>query len=144
MNIFKRTILWDVLYYVINTFTIFYIEPKGVMEGGEAFLFLIPLFIIGWSTEIWGKRFKGAKFYKYGIFDSLAKFISMVCAVRVYMQLSIGFGRLVCIVVYFVCMAASIIFLIMILRYEKRYLHLIRKKDIGLRNVNLSDKLNFK
>ncbi len=144
MNIFKRTILWNVLYYSINTFTLFYIDAKGVMEGVEGFLFIIPIFIIALSTEIWGKRFKGKKFYKYGIFDTSAKLISMVCAVLVYMQVAEEFWRKFCIVVYFICMVASIIFLIMILRCEKIYLYLTRKKDNNLRNEDLSDKLDFK
>ena len=144
MNIFKRTILWNVLYYAINTFTLFYIDAKGVMEGIEGVLIIIPVFIISFSTEIWGKRFKGTKFYKYGIFDTSAKFTSMVCAVLVYMQVAEEFWRIFCIVLYFVCMAVSIIFMIMILRCEKLYLHLTRKKDNNLRNVDLSDKLDFK
>ena len=50
MSIFGRVILWSVLYYAINTFALFYIDAKGVMEGLDGFLFIIPLFMIACST----------------------------------------------------------------------------------------------
>ena len=128
LNIFKRTILWNALYYAINTFTLFYIDAKGKLQGAEGFLFIIPIFIISFSTEIWVKHYKRNKFYRYGIFDTTSKLISMLCALLIYMQVANEVWYWVCLVLYFICMVSSVIFTIILLRYEKTYMYLIDKK----------------
>lgn len=77
------------------------------MGDGEGFLFTVPVFLIVASVEIFGKSLRRAKFYKYGVLDLISKLASMACAFLIYTQVANGAWYILCLVLYFVCMALS-------------------------------------
>lgn len=129
MNVFKRTLLWTLAFYIVNVVAIVYLTKKDELKDADVLLVFVPVLLWACSTEIWGKRYKRTAFYKYGVIDSICKALAFVCAELIYNKITLSAWYYVCLVLFCVFAVTSLVCTVKIMLCEKKYYQLLQQQN---------------
>ncbi len=114
----RRTILWNILYYLLSLFCTFYLIKKVAILNWDVILVFLPLVLVAFSTETMSIKYEqDLKILRpYSIIDLIFKLLAYISSQLIYRHIAGGAFFWICICQFSICVVVSIICSILMIK----------------------------
>lgn len=117
----ERAIVWDILYYSLCLFDVFYLKGKEEILNWDVVLVFLPLVLLGISSETFpfgrGKSNKGLK--PYCFIDFISKLLAYVWSQLIFRHLAKDIYFWLCLCLIGVSFIVSVVCFVLMIRRSR-------------------------